>query len=936
VDFIRTLVDTSDFPPRWYCGSWTPALGWVHILSDLGVWSAYLAIPCVLGYFVLRRKDVPFPAIFWLFVAFILACGTTHLMEAMIFWWPAYRLAGLIKLLTAVVSWITVLALVPIVPRALAVRSPRELQQEIAERTRAEEGLRASEERFRGTFENAAVGIAHIDADSRCLRANQRMSEILDCPSEDLIGKAVPQVTRPDDLAPKLSLFGALMRGELPSFAMEKRFLHKDGSVVSTYVTVSLQRDEEGKPAYAIVMVQDISELKRLEEQFRQAKDAAEAANRAKDEFLANVSHEIRTPMNAILGMTELALDTPLAEYQRQHLRTVKSAADDLLEILNDLLDFSKIEAGKLELAPADFSLRATLGDTLRILATRAHKKGLELVSHVQPDVPDSLLGDASRLRQVLFNLVGNAIKFTEEGEVVLRVESASGALEDEEALLSFAVSDTGIGIPREKQQMIFRAFEQEDSSTARRYGGTGLGLAIAARLVELMGGTITVESEPGHGSTFAFTARFGRQPRPPEPVAYRPPIWLSKLSVLVVDDNATNRSVLEEWLRGWRMEPVLRGDGPSALSAMKQSAISGSPFLLVLLDDRIAGTDVVSLASMIKETAPPATTRIILMYSGEPPAATCDLNQLRFDASLPKPVQEAELLETIDRLMRGPRGVAKGITRVAPSPPARAEPSARKPLRILVAEDNEFNAQLIEQLVIRRGHQVTLATDGRQALALAERQPFDLLLLDIHMPEVDGLQVAQTIRAKERTSGGHLPVVALTASSRKEERERCLAAGVDDFLSKPIRSDRLWEVIDWVMAAHAPAPAPESAPGLLDATVLLDVCGGDAGILEKLCQTFRSRLPDHLAAVRDAFRARDAAALREAAHKLSGMLAAFSSVAGGAASSLEDLASQWQLDEAGPLVDRLETMARELTRLVEGLSPEALRRQARFGGAQW
>ena len=304
---------------------------------------------------------------------------------------------------------------------------------------------------------------------------NQKMCDILGYTSAELIGKTVPEVTHPDDLAPNLALFGALMGGELPTFTMEKRFFHKDGSTVSTYLTVSLQRDHAGKPAYAIVMVQDISELKRLERELRQAKEAAEAANRAKDEFLANVSHEIRTPMNAILGMTELALDTPLAENQRQHLKTVKSAADNLLGILNDLLDFSKIEAGKLELELADFSLRATLGDTLRTLAIRAHKKGLELVSNVQPDVPDALIGDASRLRQVMLNLVGNAIKFTEQGEVVLRVEATGEAASQERTVIRFAVSDTGVGIPPKSKR---RSFVPSSKRTARPPGDlAGLGL---------------------------------------------------------------------------------------------------------------------------------------------------------------------------------------------------------------------------------------------------------------------------------------------------------------------------------------------------------------------------------------------------------------------------------------------------------------------------
>jgi two-component system, sensor histidine kinase and response regulator len=802
------------------------------------------------------------------------------------------------------------------------------LARDVTERTRAEAALRESEERFRGTFENAPVGIAHEDLTGRFLRLNERFCTILGYTQTELVGKTLAEVTHPEDLAADLARFNALTRGESTSYTMEKRFIRKDGRAVWAHLTVSLQFDAVGKPAYCIKIIQDISERKQLDEELRQAKEMAEAANRAKDQFLANVSHEIRTPMNAILGMTELTLDTPLADAQRQYLTTVQSAADNLLGILNDLLDFSKIEAGKLELDPADFSLRAALGETLRTLAMRAHKKGLELVSHVETDVPDALVGDASRLRQVLLNLVGNAIKFTEEGEVVLRVKATALPAPDGQVWLCFTVSDTGIGISHEKHETIFRPFEQEDTSTTRKYGGTGLGLTIAARLVALMDGTITVESEPGRSSTFAFTVRFERQVLPAEPVAAPPPVLLYNLPVLIVDDNATNRRILEEWLRGWKMEPVARGDGLAALDAIWHGVASGRPYPLVLLDARMPDTDGLTLAATIRERVELAATRIILLTSGDISGDLHRYRELRIDAQLLKPVQQDELLETIYRVMSrnkadpptADRHALAQETALAPAP-------ATASLHILVAEDNEFNAQLLEQLLLRRGHRVRVASNGREALPLAQDGVFDLLLLDVHMPELDGFQVVSAVRERERTTGKHLPVIALTARSRKEDRQRCLAAGMDDFLSKPVRAADLWAAIDRVVASRP--PAAELRLGLLNSSVLWDVCGGDAGVLDRICGAFQARVPDHLEAVHDALRQQDSSRLREAAHKLSGMLAAFSDVAGGVASDLEDHAASGQLEEARPLVQQLEAMVHELLLLAGGLSLETLRLDA-------
>ncbi len=803
---------------------------------------------------------------------------------------------------------------------------------DISDLRQTEQALRESEERFRGTFENAAVGIGHRHLDGRFLRVNQKFCTILGYPRDELLQRTGQEITHPDDLDAGVDLAEALLRGESPGFTLEKRYVRRDGSPVWVELSVSLQRDGAGKPDYFIGIVQDISNRKRLEGELRQAKEAAEAANRAKDEFLANVSHEIRTPMNAILGMTELVLDTPLDEDQRQGLKTVKSAADSLLGIINDLLDFSKIEAGKLELVPADFSLRGAVGDTLRALAVRAHKKGLELIYQVQPDVPDALIGDAGRLRQVLLNLVGNAVKFTDEGEVVVRVEIDQGdgpppSPGAGEVGLRFTVRDTGIGISPDQQERIFRAFEQEDTSTTRKYGGTGLGLTIAARLVDLMGGTITVDSVPGRGSTFAFTARFGRQPHPPEPVPAQPPVSLHDLPVLVVDDNATNRHILAEWLRGWQMDPTAVGDGMAAMDALWHRAANGRPYALVLLDARMPDTDGLAVAAMIRERAELATTRIILLTSGERPGDPARFRELRIDAQLLKPVQQDELLETIYRAMSRSQRSAPPSAWPAPTQqaPAAAAP-AKTPLHILVAEDNELSAQVMEQSLVRQGHRVRLASNGREAFTLAEQGGFDLLLLDVHMPELDGFQVVKAVRKRELTAGGHLPIIALTARSRKEDRERCLAAGMDEFLTKPIRPADLLVTIDRVLGANSP-PKSRSLH-LLDAPVLLAACGGDPTLLGKMCRTLAARVPEHLASLRDALRDRDAPRLREAAHKCCGMLSEFSAAAGDLAGNLEELAASTQLERAATILEQLETMAPQLVEQIDRITVEALRRQ--------
>jgi CheY-like chemotaxis protein len=542
--------------------------------------------------------------------------------------------------------------------------------------------------------------------------------------------------------------------------------------------------------------------------------------------------------------------------------------------VINDILDFSKIEAGKLDVELVDFDLRETLDDTVATLAMRAHKKRLELADHVAADVPDALVGDPHRLCQVIVNLIGNAIKFTESGEVVLRVDVQS--LSEQDACLHFAVSDTGIGISPEQQQKLFKAFSQADTSTTRKYGGTGLGLAISTRLVQMMGGELWLESQAGQGSTFHFTARFGRAHGPPVPKTRAEPALVHGLSVLVVDDNATNRRILQEMLTNWGMRPTVVAGAREALLALEQARTAGSPFALVLLDAMMPEMDGFSLVEQIRQGPEPVGSTLMMLSSANRHEDAARCRELGVASYLTKPVRQSTLL---DAIMTSLGRSAKAFDRIAPT--EVADPFAgggRRALRLLLAEDNAVNQRLAVGLLQKRGHQVAVVGNGREAVRAMEEGRFDAVLMDVQMPEMDGFLAAAAIRAHEATTGTYTPIVAMTAHALKGDRERCLAAGMDAYLAKPLQPQELFGVVEsLVPAGLGPAPAaPEAQPVAFDLAAALERVDGDIELMNELGGLFLSECPQRMADIRQAIVERDARKLEHWAHTLKGSVGNF------------------------------------------------------------
>jgi two-component system sensor histidine kinase/response regulator len=788
----------------------------------------------------------------------------------------------------------------------------RELRSEVTDRKRAQRELEERKTFLNSVIENSPVGIVATSRDGNVQMCNPAFERVFGVRQTDILARSLREVVGSRELEAELDANHRAIYSGHATHLVSRR-ARSDGTMVDVEAfAVPLVTD--GAMTGAVMLYQDITERILAEKTLLAAKETAEAASRAKSEFLANMSHEIRTPMNGIIGMTELALDTTLTPEQREYLGLVKTSAHSLLTLINDILDFSKIEAGKLDIELIDFSFRQSLGETLKTLAFRAHGKGLELAWRVAPEVPERLRGDIGRLRQVLVNLLGNALKFTERGEVVLDVEAKSR--DEHGAELHFRVRDTGIGIPADKQSMIFEAFTQADSSSTRLYGGTGLGLAITARLVGLMGGNIWVESEPGKGSVFHFTIRFGLAESTAEAVLPSDPEAIDRLSVLVVDDNETNRLILSEMLAAWGMKITTASDARSALEELARLNQAGTAFGLVITDMQMPEIDGFGLCAAIRRSSEFGGVPILILSSSVGPGESARCSDLQIAGHLMKPVQPSELLDAVMAAVSNTIGAAR-----SPETNVGSEPAAPSKRKILLAEDNAVNRKLAVALLEKRGFTMVVTENGREAIEALERGPVDLVLMDVQMPVMDGLEAIRAIRTKEQSTGAHLPIIALTAHAMKGDRERCLAAGADDYVTKPIRLGELLSAMDraTTMRANtretkqgsaAAPPAPHGATrasSRLDLAAALDRVEGDRELLEEIARLFAEECPGLIDQIRRARQANDLPELQRAAHTLKGAASnvAATTVAESAL-ALETQARTGQMDHMDELIAAL------------------------------
>jgi two-component system, sensor histidine kinase and response regulator len=808
----------------------------------------------------------------------------------------------------------------------------RDLQKRSAE-------LQEACEQKNAIVQTALDAVVGMGADGRITGWNSQAEQIFGYSAAEVLGRSMSETIIPERFRAQheagFRRYQATGVSKVLNTRLEMTALRRDGKEFPVEFSVAAIRNAAEISFCAFV--RDITDRLQAAENLCRAKEAAEMANSAKSEFLANMSHEIRTPMNGILGMTELLLDTELTAEQQESLDLVKSSAESLMRVINDILDYSKIEAGKLDLDPVEFQLRDALEDTLKTLALRAHRKGLELTCEIGADVPVRVVGDPGRLRQIVVNLVGNAIKFTEAGEVVVRAH-----LRDQSAdgfRLHFEVADTGIGIAPDKQQLIFDPFAQADGSTTRRFGGTGLGLTISSRLVSLMGGEIGLESEAGRGSTFHFDAQFGRAKSPAVEKRSSSSPKLQGLRVLVVDDNATNRRVLTGILRMWQARPTAVDGGPAAVQELRRAAAAGEPYPLLLTDAMMPEMDGFMLVEELRKEPNLAPRTIMMLTSADRQADAARCRRLGMAAYLVKPVKADELQIAI-------LAALSGITREKRAPALSRQPAigadgeahpARR-LRILLAEDNPVNQRVAIHILQKGEHSVLAVGNGREAVDALAREDFDVVLMDVQMPEMDGFEATDAIRTNEQITGRHVPIIAMTAHAMQGDRERCLEAGMDDYLSKPVRAAELLQLIQKLAAQSAAAPvflARAAVAGerpVFDRQAALDRINGEEQLLQEVIQLFLGDAPNRLNEVRAALEEGDPKRLQIAAHSLKGA-AGYVGAERTAAQALK-LEELGQREDLSPALDEFRQLEHEIEQLrqaVAAFGPELQLNEARL-----
>ena len=782
----------------------------------------------------------------------------------------------------------------------------------INQRAAAEAALRESEEKFRTIIETTPDGYYEVDRNANFTFFNDSMCKILGYSREEMATLNQLELLDETNSQKLRDTFNKVLDSGNPITSLSWTLYDKNRSLRFVESSVSLIKDPKGNPVGFGGFIRDVTQRQRAEVMYR-AKLAAEAASRTKSEFLASMSHEIRTPLNAIIGLVELMLTSDLPPDQREDLDVVKSSAYSLLSIINNILDFSKIEAGKLEFEKTPFGFRQFMDESLKIMGMKSHEKGIELAYRVAPGVPDRILGDPVRLRQILLNLVDNAIKFTDKGEVI--VSAAVQSKEDYEVVLQISVADSGIGIPEDKQRSIFGAYNQGDPSTLRQYGGTGLGLAVSAQLVDLMGGNIKLKSQPSQGSCFRFTARFIIQQ---DGGQHQPEVThpdLAGLNVLVVDDNDSGRKITLEILEELQIRAAAAGP-QEAREILSRSKAQKEPFDLILIDSDMPETDGFSLAAWIINQQQ-SDAGIIMLLTFPHLKRKAELETLGIAAGIVKPFGASELAGVILS--------ALGIEEAKAESSALAQKKAiripSRSLKILVAEDTAFNQKFIQRLLDRWNHQISLVGNGREALEALKNESFDIVLMDVQMPLVNGLEATKTIRLDEQQSKNHMPIIAMTAHAIKGDRERCLEAGMDEYISKPIDSDKLFDAIEKLTKASGNPDGTEDLSPAIDKEALLKAFDGDWNFLKEVVDVFLSDYPRLLDDLRRAHKERDSDTLMRAAHSLKGMMKNFQAEpAAEVAFELEKKGKEENFDGVPDTIETLAGQVAEVDKILRGI----------------